>query len=91
MLKECPKLLDEIREGWRNRDAQRISRGAHTLRGSADVFAARYVVETARRLEEIGRSGTLDGTDAALADLEHEVERLLAAIRAAIGATPGGG
>jgi len=42
-------------------------------------------------LEEIGRGGTLDGADAALADLEHEVDRLLTTIRAAMGITPGGG
>lgn len=84
MLEECPRLLDEIRTGLKNRDAERLRTGAHTLRGSADVFAARRVVEAARRVEELSRDGKLDGASVAIADLEREVDLFSAAIRSAI-------
>ncbi len=84
MLEECPRLLDEIRTGLKSGDAERLRRGAHTLRGSADVFAARRVVEAARRVEELGRDGKLDGASVAIADLEREVDLFSATLRSAI-------
>jgi Amt family ammonium transporter len=81
LVEECPKLLHEIREAFADGDAARLRRGAHTLKGSADVFGARRVVEAARRVELIGREGRLGGpAEQAVEKLELEVGRLIDAI-----------
>ena len=81
MIEDCPKLLEEIRAGVAHRDSERLQRGVHTLRGSAEVFGAKRVVAAARRLADIGPGGKLDDTAAAVGDLEREVDRLSAALR----------
>jgi signal transduction histidine kinase/DNA-binding NarL/FixJ family response regulator len=84
LLEECPKLLREIHAGVDNQDAEQLERGAHTLKGAADVFAAGRVVAVARRLEEMGREGEFAQAGSALAELEREVDRLATAIKNAI-------
>lgn len=82
LLGECPKLMNDIREGLAEKDAKRLQRGAHTLKGSADVFAASRVVAVAKQLEAMGREAEFQGAEAHLAELEHEVARLEEALRA---------
>jgi CheY-like chemotaxis protein len=82
LLDECPKILADIREGLASTNATQVQRGAHTLKSSADVFAARGVVAAARRLEEIGRDGDLTSARDAFADLETEVTHLMDAVHA---------
>ena len=82
LLDECPKLLNEIREGLASSDATQVQRGAHTLVGAADIFAAKRVVAAARRLEELGRDGDLFSAIDALAELEIEVTQLMKAVDA---------
>jgi PAS domain S-box-containing protein len=90
MLEESPKLLAQIRAGLRERDGERLQRSAHTLRGSADVFGAKYVAAAARRLEELGRDDKLDEAGDELADLEREVVRMIAALESAFDYDRGG-
>ena len=77
-------MLDEIRAGLATSDAKRVERGAHTLRGSADIFAARRVVEAALNLENMSREGELQAGPDALRKLEEEITSLSLAIKAAI-------
>jgi HPt (histidine-containing phosphotransfer) domain-containing protein len=84
LLAECPKMMQSIRSGVERKDIESVQRGAHTLRGSADVFGAKNVVAAAQRLETMGREGDLKDADAALADLEREVDRLQAAMRSVV-------
>jgi two-component system, sensor histidine kinase and response regulator len=86
MLEECPKLLQEVRDGIACGDANRVRRGAHTLKGTADIFAAKRVVSVALQLEALGRDGNLQDADKALVDLEQEVVRLCESIREELGA-----
>lgn len=85
LLTECPKLLEQIRNGLAAGDVKQVKIGAHTLKGSADVFAAKRVVEAAKKLEMMGRNEDLTGGDEALAALEKEVETLTLAIQAETG------
>ena len=80
MLKECPKLVGEIRAGLSAKDVERVQRGAHTLRGSAAVFGADRVVGIARQLEEIARDHKLTGAAGMLKALEREADRFTAAL-----------
>jgi len=83
MVEESPKLLDQVRAALRERDAESLQRAAHTLRGSADVFGAKYVVAAAARIEALGREDRIDEANDELADLEREVDRLVVALESA--------
>ena len=77
-LAEGPKMMNEIRDAVANRDAsQTLQRAAHTLKGSADLFAAQRVVRTAARLENLGSNGPLEDAEAALVNLEREFQLLM--------------
>jgi CheY-like chemotaxis protein len=76
-VKECPKSMAEIRQAITAADAPRLRRAAHTLKGSADCFAAKPIVTAAFRLELMGRDGDLSHAEEALLALEKEVDRLL--------------
>ncbi|PAY18363.1 hypothetical protein CKO51_16840 [Rhodopirellula sp. SM50] len=81
LIDECPKMIHEIREGLANQDANQVRRGAHTLKGSADWFAAKRVVATAKRLENHAHDGDLDSASTVLPELEAEVRQLVDAVK----------
>lgn len=60
-LEDYPKVFAEIEAALACGDARRLEQSAHTLKGSAGNFGAKAVVETASRLEQMGRTGRLDG------------------------------
>ncbi len=84
-LKECGKSMADVRQSITTGDVARLRRAAHTLRGSADYFAAAPVVEVARQLEQMGRDRNLAGAEGAWAALEHEINRLVSALAAFVG------
>ena len=59
-----------------------IARAAHALKGAVGLFSTGAAYQTARRLEEEARAGTLDGVtsrrDALVEALEHLIEELRA-------------
>jgi two-component system, sensor histidine kinase and response regulator len=73
-LQECPRMLDEIREALRTRDAKLLERAAHTRKGSVGNFAMSGQRETAQRLESLAKSGELSGAE----DIFHALEQQLA-------------
>jgi CheY-like chemotaxis protein len=81
-FKECDKLMPEIRAAVGERDAAKLRRLAHSLKGSVDCFAARPSVQAALRLEIMGQEGSLARADEALVELEMEIERLKLALAA---------
>jgi HPt (histidine-containing phosphotransfer) domain-containing protein len=85
MLVECPKLVAEIHDGTATGNVEKLQRGAHTLRGSADVFCAKSVVGVARRLENLGRSGDVQGALELLEELDRETDRMMAALETVAG------
>ena len=74
---ECTKLLSEIDAGLASADASRVSRGAHTLKGAAECFGARTVIELARTIEQMGREDRLSELATPLAELHRQAEHLL--------------
>ena len=80
MRDECPRLVSEIKSALAGGDARSVQRGAHTLKGSADVFAAERVVKAAWRLESMAKNGDLREADQALGELVAEVELFVAAV-----------
>jgi two-component system, sensor histidine kinase and response regulator len=87
--RECPRLLGAVRAAVQEKDARRLERAAHALKGSVGLLHARRATEAAPRLELLGQGGDLGKAGEALAELEDALARLdqaLAAFRA--GATP---
>jgi two-component system, sensor histidine kinase and response regulator len=78
---QCPQLLEEIRVAIDTSDAVNLRRCAHTLKSSAYYFGAHGIMETARQLEQLGRSEHLDEAPAMFESLESEVRRLVKNLR----------
>jgi len=75
-LADCPKQLAEIKVAIQMRDAERLRRAAHGLKGSVGNFAAKRAFETAGQLETMGKNGNLNAAQGACAALESELSRL---------------
>lgn len=77
-----PDQLSELKNAIGNGDAPIVERAAHTLKGSVGTFSAKKALETASRLEIMGRDGQLQEAAAVYSKLEQEIEELDAALRA---------
>jgi CheY-like chemotaxis protein len=60
-LTDTPKRMKVIRGAIQKRNAGTVASTAHSLKGSAGIFGAKEIVEEARNLEMLGRSGKLEG------------------------------
>jgi HPt (histidine-containing phosphotransfer) domain-containing protein len=80
-LRECPKMVVDIERAISSGDTTSLRRAAHTLKGSADVFAAKPTVGAAFRVESIGREGNLVGVEEAMVVLMAELELLTPALK----------
>jgi CheY-like chemotaxis protein/HPt (histidine-containing phosphotransfer) domain-containing protein len=81
MLEECPRLLEQMRRSLADGDVEVLRRAAHTLKGSAQLFAAHPTADAALQVENLGREERLADADASVAHLQTEVDRLLDYIR----------
>jgi two-component system sensor histidine kinase/response regulator len=75
-LSEYPGLVHEIREAVMAKDAKRLERAAHSLKGSVSNFGAQAATQAAYHLEVIGRRGELEAAGMALKALLEEFEQL---------------
>ncbi|MDA8017816.1 MAG: Hpt domain-containing protein [Thermoanaerobaculia bacterium] len=73
--------IGEIETSIREGDADQLRQTAHALSGSLALFAAGPALETARRLEHMGRDGELLDTDLHLGRLNGELAELLEQLR----------
>jgi PAS domain S-box-containing protein len=81
-LKEGPTHMAEIRTAIDRGDASALTKAAHTLKGAASVFGARVSVETALRLEQLGRTEDLEHAQAGYELLQRAMRELIAALEA---------
>jgi CheY-like chemotaxis protein/HPt (histidine-containing phosphotransfer) domain-containing protein len=79
-LSESPTMMTEVREAVAQRDALRLKRAAHTLKGAAGTFGAVPSVAAAQRLETMAREGDLTGAEEGWSALEEAVARLRPAL-----------
>ena len=77
---ESEKLRGDIRQAIEARDAAKLRRVAHSLKGSADCFAAGPVVAAALRLEIMGQESQFTDAEPACAHLEREIDQLKLAL-----------
>lgn len=76
-IQEIHNLLPEMRRAIAERDVPLLRRAAHTLKGSAGIFAAGQVADAALRVESIAKTGNLDGIDEPFDRLLTLTEQLL--------------
>jgi HPt (histidine-containing phosphotransfer) domain-containing protein len=79
-LQEAPKLMTDIQAAIANGEADQLHRAAHTLKGSADIFAAKSVVQAAWEIECMGRDGQMEKAKAACEDLNRKIKQLMTAL-----------
>jgi HPt (histidine-containing phosphotransfer) domain-containing protein len=86
-LTDCPEQMKALSAALSAGDAATLAQTADRLKGAAANFAAPGVVTAALQLEQRANAGDLAGGPAALATLEAEVGRLVAALRKEVGAS----
>ncbi len=73
---DCPRMWQNVRDALSLGDAVKLSRAAHTLKGSVGVFGAKSAREAAEHVEQLARAGNLAQAAEAVTQLEAELERL---------------
>jgi HPt (histidine-containing phosphotransfer) domain-containing protein len=87
-LEDTPIRMSAIRDAIKRRDGTELAKAAHALGGSAGMLGAIEISEEARRIEALGRSGSVVEVSEILASFEGKIsafERLLAGIVAGAG------
>jgi PAS domain S-box-containing protein len=79
-IQGTPERVARLHEAIAGGNAERIAFTAHNLKGSAGVMGARRLIAVCQQLEDAGRTGQLDPTQAWLAQLDCEYERVCAAL-----------
>ena len=77
---ECRRLLAEVHAAIAERNAGRLGKASHSLKGVLATFGAQTATAVALRLETMGRRGNLDGIESVSTALDQEIARLLPAL-----------
>ena len=72
-----PDLLAALQAHAAGNDASAIARSAHSLRGSLANIGAEHAAHLAAEIEERARKELLDGMDARILELSHEIDSIL--------------
>jgi HPt (histidine-containing phosphotransfer) domain-containing protein len=83
-LEDSPARIAEIEQSLAQGDAIRLTRAAHSLKGSSSNFGASQLRALSERIEQIGRSGVLSDVPARLPELKTEFDRVKAALEALV-------
>ena len=75
-LQDSVRLVEDISHAIAARDAERLQRSAHTLKGSVSNFPSGAARDTAARMELIGFDGDFEAAEAVFPLLEKEIDRL---------------
>ncbi len=75
-IDDYPNSLNDILAGVRERDAPRLERSAHSLKGSVSNFGAPGIWTLAAELERKGRAADWNGVPELVKHLEERLERL---------------
>lgn len=77
---EYPELLLSIKSAIERGSSTDLQRFSHKLKGSALQFSGKSAVAASFQLEEMGRTGSLEGAGQVLMTLQFEVLRLMEAL-----------
>jgi CheY-like chemotaxis protein len=81
-LSSSPVLMTEIESAVAARDAEKITRGAHTLKGVLKNMCAAAGADAALQLEMVAKSGQLERADEQFTALKGRYEQLHSALAA---------
>jgi two-component system, sensor histidine kinase and response regulator len=81
---EVPTRLNNMRRGMEEHDPERVTRGAHAMKGGASNLGAVRAAALCARLEKQSRTGSLSGAEQIITELEAEVERVRLRLRARV-------
>ncbi len=87
-LIDAPRLIGEMSTSFLSGDAATFRRAAHSLKSNSANFGASHLAVLCKELEEMGKSGVLNGAEEKLRAVQAEyagVETALEAKRAALG------
>ena len=72
-LLESPRFIAELDRGCQAGDAPVVYRAAHTLKSNLQFFGVVPLMELAKKIEEMGRTGQLQGASTLVADLKSKL------------------
>jgi histidine phosphotransfer protein HptB len=81
-LDDSPKQIAEIESALAAGDALKLTRAAHSLKGSSANFGAAPLRAVAEKVEHLGRANSLGEVPAQLPELKAEYDRVKAALEA---------
>lgn len=77
VFEECPVLLSQLEEAIAKDDHALVQQSAHTIKGSFRIFGATHVEELTLRLEEMGRSKSLENARSTFIELQQYLTKIL--------------
>jgi len=83
-LEDSPQRIAEIELCLEEGDALRLTRAAHSLKGSSSNFGAAPLRAISEKIERLGRDGKLGEVPADLPELKLEFDRVKAALEALV-------
>ena len=86
-MTECAESIAAIRKAIDEQNAPGLDRAAHTLKGMVGNFGARAAVETALKLEMMGKQSCLGDAEKMFVVLQEELESLKKALEQFAGET----
>ena len=75
-LESLPGLLDNLKTASEKADASAIASLAHSIKGAASNICAEPIRATAATLEQNGRSGQIEDTQAAVTEICQEFDKV---------------
>jgi two-component system, sensor histidine kinase and response regulator len=83
-LEDAPEMMARIRDALKIGNGVEVAAASHALKGSVGLFSQGQAYEEARRLEQLGRRGDLAASEAACAELDASVSKLMTDLRTLI-------
>lgn len=79
-VEDVPHMLETVRAALASKDAEKLRRAAHALKGASSNVGAARVAESARRIELAAPASEWGSLDAEVGELGREVSRALDAV-----------
>jgi HPt (histidine-containing phosphotransfer) domain-containing protein len=82
-VEDTTTLLVAMRQALATGNAEKLRRAAHSVKSNSASFGALTLATLCKELEEMARTGALDGVAARMARVEAEYEKIKGALQAA--------
>ncbi len=79
---ESPRRFSSMREAVSEKNYEKLTRVAHTYKGSCKILGIRHMAEFCEEMEELAEGNALEGAEALLKKMEAEFQRVKTEIEA---------